>query len=117
MVKSLNPEFKPVLFSTSPRNGWLYGKEPSDTLKDIVTTENLTARLYTTGTSKSRSYTEQEKKPTLCCNFFKPKKRGLGDTLLVNIQEARGPKLQQRRAKDDCKSTKVSAFGRTYGFF
>jgi hypothetical protein len=45
IVRTLNPEFKRVLTTTSPGDGWLFGKDLSDSLKDIKHANKLSARL------------------------------------------------------------------------
>lgn len=45
IVKSLNPEFKSVLSTTSPGEGWLFGAGLGDSLKEIESSNKLTARL------------------------------------------------------------------------
>ena len=45
IVKSLNPEFKALLTTTSPGSGLLFGNELTDTLKEIESSNKISARL------------------------------------------------------------------------
>jgi hypothetical protein len=55
-VKSLNPEFKNVLTTTTPGNGLLFGDSLNDALKEIDTANKMTARLSNVARSTTNSF-------------------------------------------------------------
>ena len=53
-MKALNPEFKIVLNTTSPGDGWLFGNELGDSLKVIDSSNKLAARLNANSNNKAK---------------------------------------------------------------
>ena len=102
--RSLNPDFKSLLTSTSPGDGWLSRSDWSDALKDIESNNKLTTRLFKTNNSASsqagfagssgfnhflgRGYASSRGKPA--SQFYKrtySKKRERERTPITKIQE------------------------------
>lgn len=61
VVKCLNPEFKGMLTTTSPGDGKLFGADLADKLRELESTNKLTARLSARqGTGQARPSTSKE---------------------------------------------------------